>query len=269
MTLTLDGSGSGQEERTTTLTGLTPDTLYTFYLTVDADSVDVEPFLEVVGGDIDVATDGDAEELVARGTTNGSGELTVRLGVQDAAAAGLGSGSDGLNYADIAALVSAGWAHTDARTGAALTWSMDSSDTTEGAKSLKAIVPPGTGEEYYARTLTGFTPGATVRFTVDVRQSSKHWYENTQGIAFGGGGGTNYTNTTPYAAWRTLTAEKVADGSGEIEVRLRAGSTSTLTATVHWDNLRWQELGGGTATIDFTPLPLAVTDTGTALRPAA
>lgn len=253
VTLTLDGTGSGPVSRSRTFTsadGITADELHTFYLTVDPSVVAIGAFLEAEGGDTTVAEETGSQTLRARGTADGSAEITVRFGAQSIEAAPGSGSSDGLNYADIAALEAASWAKTDTHTGSPV-WSMEASNVTEGAKALKVVVGGGSGETYYGKVIGGFTPGESVSFSVDVYQNTKHWYDNTTGLYFGGGGHVTYAS--PAGTYKTLTTSKAADGAGEIEVRLRVGAIGDPITAI-FDNLRWETTTGGGATIDFSDL---------------
>ena len=114
-TLTLDGSGTGVVSRSKTFgsgDGLAASTLYTWLLAYTTDTADVEPFLEVDGGDRDTGTS-TTGTLRVSGTTDGSANITLRFGVAEAGAAPSSSTSDAMAYADQAAAEAGGWTITN------------------------------------------------------------------------------------------------------------------------------------------------------------
>jgi hypothetical protein len=113
-TLTLDGGETGANYWEKELTGLEPDELYTIYLDTltDTAGLGTEPFLTVVTGDTDTA-DEEEDILVARGTTDCDGNLTVQWGVADSAGGVQAASSDDMDYANQAAAEAAGWTVTD------------------------------------------------------------------------------------------------------------------------------------------------------------
>jgi hypothetical protein len=114
VTLTLDGTGSGLASQTVVFTG-TPDTLYTFYLTVNPDA-DVPVFF-TAGTDTATSEGTGAQTLSVHATTDGSGNLTLVWGVATIEDAPDASGSDDLSHADQAAAEAAGWVFTNTNTG--------------------------------------------------------------------------------------------------------------------------------------------------------
>jgi hypothetical protein len=163
-TLAMDGSGSGQESRHKVVTGLT-DTLYTFYSTVNADSLAPGAFIEVDGGDRTTVSATGSHLQFVRGTPSG-GSITLRRGVADAGDAPASSGSDGLEYANVGALNAAGW--VDAISGVCSLVVGDTTHVHGGSKAIKLSQSAAgtTGEASITKTYAGLTSGA--HYTVNV-----------------------------------------------------------------------------------------------------
>jgi hypothetical protein len=147
----MDGTGSGDNYWSKTFTGGTPGAEETWYLTVTTSEPDVGPFLQIGDGAATVATA--SGEIAATGLRDGSGDLLVRWGVQNLAAANGGVlFADTLNYASTAAMQAGGW--TKNESGGA-TLSVETSDTHGQSAVVKANLNSGSGSAYWSRTLTG------------------------------------------------------------------------------------------------------------------
>jgi type 1 fimbria pilin len=93
--------------------------------------------------------------------------------------------ADGMEYADIAAMLAAGWTITDAM-GAVSTTSISSTQKTEGAVSFKIAVtgaPPANSDCYATRVVDALPAGAPVTFSADVYENEEA--EGSTGIACG------------------------------------------------------------------------------------
>lgn len=270
VTLTLDGSDSGPLSRSRTFTGLEADELYTFYLAVNPDSVPVQAFFEVVGGDQTIATVTGAQTLVARGDADGSGELTLRFGVLDAGGAGVGADADDLDYADITAMHTAGWAETNTISsifGGSSVHSLSADETHGGAaKSLKITLAGytfGNRHSYEEFVFGGYTPAEAVTVKVWVWENEEETGGVRCGIRLNGdntlpSGYTNYVSQVGTVGfWQELTATGVADGSGNVTVDLGFFLTTqtTYNRTAYFTAASVSTLGGGVAAIGFSDLP--------------
>jgi hypothetical protein len=273
-TLTLDGSGTDTVSRSRTFTGLDADELFTFYLTVTPSDLAVQAFLEVEGGDTVVVEDAAGETLVARGETNGSGEVVVRFGVQEAGAVGSVIDSDDLDYASIGAMHTAGWAKTDTVTlsggffSATATTDVSSAQTQGGnAKSLLVSFEGWTSNFkniYERRVFGGYTPGQDVLVRVMCYATATGAGETglrVNGDTLAGGAATPYVQDGNINTWHQLYITDQADGSGNVTVDLgvfQIGAGINPLRLVYFSDLEVGDLGSGGGTITFTDLGYCV-----------
>lgn len=250
-TLTLDGTGSGQEARYKDITGLTASTLYTFYSTVNAASVAPEPFIEVDGGDRTTITTTGSHLQFVRGTTNGSGAIRLRRGVADAGLAPAGSGSDGFEYANLGALNAGGW--TDSASGVVSLTVGVTDQVHGGSKAIKFTQGSSstTGTASVTKVFTGLTPGASYTVRVYCYQNSRNWWDTGSKLAVNGVSGVHGTATIS-GAWEQLYVTETADGSGHLSVVCKRTAGISPVARVIWfDDLSIDGVGGS-STVTWT-----------------
>lgn len=195
VTLTLDGTETGQVSRSRTFTGLTPSVLHTFYMLVNPSVAAVEAFIEVDGGDRTTATVTGSQSLRVRGTTNGSGEITLRFGAAEVGAVpGTLLLDDDLNYATIADYVTAGWT-TVTTGGGSLSVESDPALTDGQAHVLKASVH-NSGTAYITKTFT-VTPSVALNLKGWSRNDVDRGWDTSTRIDFSPGP----TASNRFATW--------------------------------------------------------------------
>lgn len=257
-TLTMDGSGTGDNYWEQTLTGLTAGQLYTFYLTVDTADVGVRPFLQVVGGDTDEATDGDGEELVARGTADGSGNLTVRWGVQDLAGSAASASSDTLQYADKPAAESGGWTVTDTMAVGSITFDTGHAIAGSGLSSSIVFTLNGVGNSGTLSLVKSYNVGAgsVIRGKLWAEGTGSVWEFLSLRVANTAGTTTNANNKGSEGVEHLATNTVTAGGDGLVTVTITMGAvfpSGHANSTWYFAGLTL-EGAAGAAVVDFSDL---------------
>jgi hypothetical protein len=257
-TATLDGTGTGENAWEKTLTGLEPDQLYTFYLTVTTDEPDVEPFLEVVGGDTAVATG--SETLVARGTTDCDGEITLRWGVEALESSPTGEGSDTLQYADVAAAIAAGWSVTDSNPYWAITFNTGHSIAGSGLDSSIEMGRAGHGGGVSSTTMLmtrvfNVGAGTAVKGKLWAEGVGSQWAGLELRLLNTAGQQTVARNRGNEGVEHLQAATAVtAGGDGLITVRIQMDAPVGGPSSFHFAGLVLEGVTGGGATVVFTDL---------------
>ncbi len=252
--LALDGSGSGVESRSQTFSGLTADTLYTWYMAFTTESEDVEPFLEVDGGERDTGT-GTSGTLRVRGTTNGSGEITLRFGVGDAGAAPLNGAFDALSYANQAAAEAAGWTVTDTAPNGTITFAESpiapGGGYTTGIRYALSGPGVGIGNQMQMAKTFSLTGSALYRIRLWVDPNGNHFEELDIGIA-------NSTHTSVRnvdagggeAAGERVSGTITTQPDGDVLVTITKGTGFGVAHADTYDfaGMTLEQVGGAVAT---------------------
>jgi hypothetical protein len=246
-TVTLDGSGSGDNYWEKTLTGLEADELYTFYLDVTQSNDAISAFLTAVGGDTDTATTTDLEILRVQVDASCDGEITLRWGVTFAE----GGSSSGLNepmdWANQAAAEADGWTVDDVsfNTGVAL-----------GPYSTSVLLSAGAnGVDHLRQTFTGLTVGSQWR--------AKMWGSGTGQASWRhmileveSGGTTERVNRQGnQGAAEIVTPTVTIAADGELLVNIE---TNWVSSNFRAAGLRLEEIGGTAATVLFEDLRMCL-----------
>jgi hypothetical protein len=254
-TVTLDGSGTGDNYWEKTLTGLEADEQYTFYLDVTQSNDAISAFLAAVGGDTDTATTADLEILRVQVDASCDGEITLRWGVTFAE----GGSSSGLNepmdWANQAAAEADGWTVDDVsfNTGVAL-----------GPYSTSVLLSAGAnGVDHLRQLFTGLTVGSQWR--------AKMWGSGTGQASWRhmileveSGGTTERVNRQGnQGAAEIVTPTVTIAADGELLVNIE---TNWVSSNFRAAGLRLEEIGGTAATVLFEDLRMCL-GTGLATDP--
>jgi hypothetical protein len=155
-TVTLDGSGTGDNYWQKTLTGLEPDELYTFYLDATQTASGIGAFLQAVGGGTDTATTADLEILRVQVDASCDGEITLRWGITFAEGAGTGGTQTfPMDWANQAAAEADGFTVSGCTFNNGVTLGPYTTGVTVSASSP--------GQDHLRQTFTGLTVGAQYR----------------------------------------------------------------------------------------------------------
>ena len=225
-TLTMDGSGSGQKSRSQTFPGLTADALYTVYLTVNPSDAAVEAFLEIDGGTRDIATVAGSQTLGASGDADGSGNLTVRFGVQESGGAAASASSDTLQYADEAAAVTGGWTVSDTMSIGTILFDTGHAIAGSGLSSSIAYVLNGLGNSGNLTLTKTYNVGAgtVVRGKMWAEGIGSRWEFLTFRIANTAGSTKSASNKGNEGVEHMDTGTLTAGGDGLITVSIFMGA---------------------------------------------
>jgi hypothetical protein len=237
---------------------------YAHYLTVDTDAVAVNAFLEVVGGDTVVATVAGGETLVARGMTDGSGNLTLRWGAQDIENAPASSGIDEIqDNADQAAAEADGWTFTNtASPSTGNVFLFNQSDDVGPYSNSFVLKTHNNG--YYVQT---GSLKAEKTFTVVNGQSYrvKVWAGSTTGNAWYSalsltvisGANSRHTDINGTEADQQLDSASITADGTSLLVRLSVNSGNTYALNQLWPlaHLTVDGISGGGANLTFREIP--------------
>ena len=258
-TLTIDGAASGYSRIRQTVSGLTPNEKYTFYLTANPNGrPGVRPFLNTVGEESEEAGLPGAEELEVVGYADGSGQQELLWGVHDVGGSG-GGGTVVLgDYDSVAEVESDGWVWTP-NGFVTLGISTTVKETGDASIRMQLDHPAWTGgEAYFSKTLPGpYPPGAAVTMSVRFRMDLKPWYANPIFVAGVTSTGLEYVGDLyeEFQDFACVGGEVDVDGTIPLQWGIKTGAGVSEHFDYYWDGpITISVAGVGSFEIDFSDL---------------